>query len=313
MAGDNQPRIAVLDDYQGVALTFADWSDIQARAHVTVFREPFPDARTLTELLEPFQAVCVMRERTPLNRAILSQLPNLKLIVSTGKRNASIDMEAAAERGITVVPTGYHDSGAPEFTWALILALMRRVVPESLSVREGGWQRGVGTDVTGKTIGLVGLGNIGQRIARYAHAFDMNVIAWSPRLTSERAAEYGALLVTKEQLFEQADVVSIHLVLSSHSKGIVGGGELARMKPGAYFVNTSRGPLVDEAALIGALEQRKIAGAALDVYDREPLPPDHPFRRLENVLATPHIGYVTEQTYRVFYEDTVRVLRQWLG
>jgi phosphoglycerate dehydrogenase-like enzyme len=257
--------------------------------------------------------VCVMRERTPLNRSILSQLPNLKLIVTTGMRNASIDIKAVEEFGITLKYTGYLESGAPEMTWALIMAIARHIPKESNNFKSGGWQTTIGGDFKGKTMGILGMGRVGSKIAAYAKAFDMNVIAWSPNLTAEKAAESGAQLVSKEELFKQADFVSIHMVLSDRSRGIVGKEDLSLMKPTAYFINTSRGPLVDEIALIEILQQHKIAGAAIDVFNTEPLPVDHPFRKLDNLLATSHVGYVTENTYKLFYTDTVKAVEEWLA
>nr|WP_068889443.1 D-2-hydroxyacid dehydrogenase family protein [Pedobacter panaciterrae] len=307
------PQIAVLDDYQNVALSYGDWSNIQKTANITVFNHHMASQDEIVDALQPFQVICVMRERTPLTRAILTRLPNLKLIVSTGRRNASIDEKAAEELGISVSVTGYHSSGAPEMTWALLLAMARHVVAESISLCEGNWQKKVGVDLKGKTIGVVGLGNIGSTIARYAKAFEMEVVAWSENLTPEKANEQGARLVSKEELFKVADFVTLHLVLSSRSRNIITSSELNLMKPTAYLINTSRGPLVNEADLINVLESKKIAGAALDVYDVEPLPAAHPFRRLDNVLATPHIGYVTNDTYRLFYEDTIKRLEDWLS
>jgi len=306
-------KIAVLDDYQQVAFQFADWSNIKAKAEVKSFTDHIVDEQAVIERLLPFNVVCVMRERTPLTRNILSQLPNLKLIVSTGMRNASIDIKAVEEFGITLKYTGYLESGAPEMTWALIMAIARHIPQESNNFKSGLWQTTIGVDFEGKTIGVLGLGRVGKKIVTYAKAFDMNVIAWSPNLTAEKAAESGAQLVSKEELFKQADFVTIHMVLSDRSKGIVGKEELLLMKPSAYFINTSRGPLVDENALIEILQQRKIAGAALDVFNVEPLPVDHPFRKMDNLLATSHIGYVTENTYKLFYGDTVKALEEWLA
>jgi phosphoglycerate dehydrogenase-like enzyme len=254
-----------------------------------------------------------MRERTPLTRAILEQLPNLKLIASTAFRNASIDLAAANEHGITVSHTGYTSHGAIELTWALILAILRNVPAEFASVQRGQWQISIGGDLQGKTIGLVGLGNIGSRIAQIAHAFGMKILAWSQNLTRESAEEHGALLVSKEELFRAADIVTVHLVLSARTKGVVGAAELGLMKPTAYLVNTSRGPLVDENALINALKSRSIAGAALDVFDVEPLSATHPFRSLDRLLVTPHIGFVTSETYKIFYRDTVENVVAWLN
>jgi phosphoglycerate dehydrogenase-like enzyme len=313
MENNSMLKIAVLDDYQQAALKFADWSSITANAEVKVFYDHLFDEGAVIERLVPFTIVCVMRERTPLTRNILQALPNLKLIISTGKRNASIDTEAAAELGITIKNTNYIGSGAPELTWALLMAAARHIVKEDGNIYSGGWQTTVGADIKGKTIGIIGLGNIGSKIAVYAKAFDMNIIAWSPNLTAGKAAEAGARLVSKETLFKEADFVTVHLVLSERSKDIIGRDELLMMKPGAYFINTSRGPLVNEAALIEVLQQRKIAGAALDAFDTEPLPAGHPFRKMDNVLATPHIGYVTQETYRVFYADTVKAIQEWMA
>jgi phosphoglycerate dehydrogenase-like enzyme len=305
-------KVAILDDYQDVALRLADWSAVRRRAEITVFNDHLADPAAVVERLRPFDVVCVMRERTPLSRDILQQLPRLKLIASTGPRNAAIDMRAAAERGIVVTATGYESTPAIELSWALILASARHLAREAASVRDGGWQTRIGTNLRGKCLGVIGLGNIGKEVARIALAFGMTVIAWSQNLTSEIASAAGATLVDKDALFRQADIVTIHLILSRRTSGLVGAAELALMKPTAWLVNTSRGPIVDEAALIEALQARRIAGAALDVFEIEPLPADHPFRRLDNVLATPHIGYVTEELYRTFYGDAAASIAAWL-
>jgi phosphoglycerate dehydrogenase-like enzyme len=305
-------KIAVLDDYQNVALSMADWSVLDGRASVTVFNDHLADPDAVVARLEPFDVVCVMRERTPMTRAMILRLPRLRLIASTAPRNASIDLEAAGERGIKVVPTGYFSSPTIELTWALILASARSLVAEAASLRAGGWQHHVGDDLTGKTLGVLGLGNIGGAVAKIGTAFGMKVIAWSQNLTAERAAAAAAALVTKEDLFRQADFLTIHLVLSDRTRGLIGAKELALMKPTARLVNTSRGPIVVEADLIATLRNGKIAGAALDVFDQEPLPPDHPYRSLPNLLATPHIGYVSHDLYTRFYQDTVDNIRQWL-
>ena len=305
-------KIAVLDDYQGVALSFADWSPVQARAEVTVLREHIGATEALIERLLPFDAVCIMRERTRLSRAILERLPNLKFIGSTAPRNAAIDLDAAKARGITVCSTGYTSNGAMELTWALILAAARNLPAEFASVQRGGWQTSIGRDLQGSTIGIMGLGRIGQRIAAVARAFGMEVVAWSQNLTREAAESAGAELVDKEGLLRRADFLSLHLILSGRTTGIVGAAELALMKPTAWLVNTARGPLVDEAALLAALERRAIAGAALDVFDTEPLPLAHPLRSMPNVLLTPHVGYVTSNTYAIFFRDTVENLLAWL-
>lgn len=305
-------KIAVLDDYQGVALAYADWSAVQARAEVTVFRDHLHDDDAVVERLLPFDAVCVMRERTPLRRPVLERLPNLKFIGSNAPRNASIDLECCRDRNITVSSTGYTSHGAMELTWALIHAAMRHVPDEVASFRTGGWQVGVGGDLKGSTLGIMGLGRIGASMARVARAFEMNVIAWSQNLTAETAAEAGATLVDKETLLRQSDILTLHLVLSQRTAGIVGAAELAQMKPTAWLVNTSRGPLVEEAALVDALQRRVIAGAALDVFDVEPLAPDHPLRALPNVVATPHVGFVTARTYAIFFTDTVENVIAWM-
>ena len=305
-------KLAILDDYQGVAFSSADWSALKGRVEITRFRDHLDEEAKLVARLKPFDALLVMRERTPLPANILAKLDKLKLILSTGRRNAAIDVDAAKQRGITVCHTGYSSHGAAEHTWALILAAMRHIPAETASLKSGGWQRHVGIDLKGKTLGIVGLGNIGAKMAQVARAFDMEVIAWSQNLTPEKAEAAGARAVDKETLFREADIVTVHLILSGRSRGIVGAAELALMKPTAWLVNSSRGPLVEEHALVRALENRLIAGAALDVFDTEPLPAHHPFRRLDNVLATPHVGFVTEQTYRIFYQDSVENLLAWL-
>jgi phosphoglycerate dehydrogenase-like enzyme len=306
-------QVAILDDYQGLALQFADWSPLTEKAQITVFRDHLVNSTAVVERLKLFDVLCVMRERTPLTREILEQLPELKLIASTGSRNASIDLIAANERGITVCNTGYSPHGAIEMTWALILALLRNVPAEFASVQAGQWQTTVGGDLDGKTIGLLGLGNIGAKIAKIAQAFGMKTVAWSQNLTPEIAEKHGVTLVSKDELFRIADIVTVHLVLSPRTKGIVGAAELSLMKKTAYFINTSRGPLVDENALISTLENRAIAGAALDVYEIEPLPAAHPFRSLDRLLVTPHIGFVTEEAYKIFYRDTVENIVAWLS
>jgi phosphoglycerate dehydrogenase-like enzyme len=305
-------KVAVLDDYQNVALRLADWSGVRRHAEITVFNDHVADASAVVERLRPFDAVCVMRERTPLTREILQQLPNLKLIASTGPRNASIETQAAADLGIAVTATGYDSAPTIEFTWSLILASMRRIDREAASLRAGGWQTGLGSNLRGKSLGVVGLGNIGREVARIGLAFGMKVIAWSQNLTEEKASAAGATLVGKQTLFREADIITVHLVLSGRTRGLIGAPELALMKPTARLINSSRGPIVDQAALISALQARAIAGAAVDVFDTEPLPADHPFRTLDNMLATPHIGYVTEELYRIFYGDAAASIAAWL-
>lgn len=305
-------QVAVLDDYQNVALQMADWSAVTDRTDVTVFNDHVADPDQLIARLTPFDVVFVMRERTPLPRSIIERLPNLKMIASTGPFNASIDMAAAEDHGIHVGTTGGTVASTVELTWALILAGVRNLVAESQSVRDGGWQTSVGRELAGRTLGVLGLGRIGTRVARIGEAFGMKVVAWSQNLTPEVAAEAGAAHISKHDLFATADVLSVHMKLSERSTGLVGAAELALMKPTALLVNTSRGPIVDEAALVAALRSRTIAGAALDVFDTEPLPSGHPLRTLDNVLATPHIGYVADRPYRIFFRDAVAAISDWL-
>ena len=295
-------RVAVLDDYQDVARSIVEWPDA---LEVVSFTDHVVDPDELVGRLGGFDVVVAMRERTAFPRAVLERLPDLRLLVTTGLRNAAIDVGAARDLGMVVSGTWGLISNTVELTWALILAVARRLPDEVASVRAGGWQQAVGADLDGKTLGLLGLGNIGSRVARVGTAFGMDVVAWSANLTDERAAERGARRVEKEELFRAADVVSIHLVLSDRTRHLVGGPELARMKPTALLVNTSRGPIVDDDALIDAVDRGAIAGAGLDVVDVEPLPADPPDRRRPHVVAPPHIGYVTNDCYRIFYDQIV--------
>ena len=306
-------RIAILDDYQNVALKMADWSQVSTQADVVVFDDHLTDTAAVAERLKGFEIVCAMRERTPFDRDLIEALFDLKLLVTTGPRNASIDVGAANERGITVCHTASVPTGTPELTWALILALARHVPLESSNVREGRWQTTVGIDLAGKTLGIMGLGRLGGRVAQVATAFGMNIVGWSQNLTDDRATECGATRVSRDELLAQSDFVTIHLVLSARTRGLIGPDELNRMKSSAYLVNTSRGPIVEEGALIQAIEQGVIAGAGLDVYDTEPLPSDHPYRTLPNVVLTPHIGYVTENSYRMFFSEIVEDIEAWLA
>ncbi|WP_109479834.1 D-2-hydroxyacid dehydrogenase family protein [Paraburkholderia sp. C35] len=312
MSSSSPVRVAVLDDYQNVALDLADWSPLKNRADITVFNDHLADRSQVIERLKPFDIVCVMRERTPLTREIIESLPNLKLIASTGSANASIDLDAAAARGIEVVHTGYSSTPTIEFTWAMILAMARNISPENQSLRAGGWQQMIGTQLAGKTLGVLGLGHIGSAVGVIGRAFRMNVIAWSQNLTDERAESKGVQRVDKDTLFSTSDFLSVHLRLSERTRHLVGAAELAQMKRTASIVNTSRGPIVDTAALVAALQNGQIAGAAIDVYDTEPLEPTHPLRSMNNVLATPHIGYVSRELYQTFYGDTVRNIVEWL-
>ncbi|MFI5559923.1 D-2-hydroxyacid dehydrogenase family protein [Amycolatopsis japonica] len=296
-------KIAILDDYQEVALGFGDWDSLGAE--IEVFTKPFADPADVVGRLRDFEVVVAMRERTRFPAEVLDRLPALRLLVSTGHRNAAIDVAAARRNGVVVSSTGYIAAPAAEHTWALILAAARNVPVESRNMRDGGWQTTVGTILAGKTLGLLGLGRLGAGAARIGQAFGMETIAWSQNLTQEKADPHGVTAVSKEELFARADVLSVHLVLSGRSRGLVGAPELAAMKPTAMLVNTSRGPIVDEAALVDALRRKEIAVAALDVYDVEPLPSEHPLRTLDNVVLTPHIGYVTREAYEIFYRDAV--------
>jgi phosphoglycerate dehydrogenase-like enzyme len=306
-------RIAVLDDYQGVALEMADWSHLAAAHSITVFRDHLSDQAAVAERLRPFDIVCLMRERTPVRRALIESLPNLRLIVTTGPSNASIDVAAAKTRGIVVCGTGYAIQGTSELTWGLIIALARKIAFEDRAVRDGRWQSTVGIDLQGKTLGLMGLGRLGSRVAKVGLAFGMTVLAWSQNLTAERAAEHGATLVSKDELLRRSDVLSIHLVLGDRTRGLIGQREFGLMKQGVLLINTSRGPIVDEGALIDALKTGRIGGAGLDVFDVEPLAAGHPLRALPNTVVTPHIGYVTEAAYRTFFGDTVEAITAFLA
>jgi len=304
-------RVAILDDYQGVMRTVADWSRLGADFEVTVFEDHLADEDAVARRLAPFEVVVMNRERTPFRRALLEKLPELRLLITNGMRNLSIDLAAARERGVTVCGTRSRGVATPELAWGLILGLIRNIPAEDRGMRSGGWQTTLGRELADATLGIVGLGKIGAQMAKVAHAFGMTVIAWSPNLTDERAKAAGAERVEKEALFARADIVTVHMVLSERSRGLIGAAELARMKSSAYLVNTSRGPIIDEAALIAALEGGAIAGAALDVYDVEPLPAGHPLRTLPNTVLTPHLGYVTEENYRLSFADAVENVIAW--
>ncbi|MCK6450013.1 MAG: D-2-hydroxyacid dehydrogenase family protein [Alphaproteobacteria bacterium] len=305
-------RIAILDDYQNAALGLADWAGLKPRAEATAFNEPIVGEDALVRRLAPFDCIVAMRERTPFPRALIERLPKLKLLVTTGMRNAAIDVDAATARGIQVCGTASLAYPTAELTWGLILALLRHIPREDRGMRDGKWQTTLGRGLNGKVLGVIGLGRLGAQVARIGQAFGMRVIAWSANLTDARAAEAGATRVDKDELLAQADVVAIHLVLGDRSRGLIGEAELGRMKPGAVLINTSRGPIVDEKALVAALHERRIAGAGIDVYDEEPLPAAHPLRRLDNVVITPHLGYVIEENYRVFYGEAIEDIRSYL-
>ena len=305
-------RCAILDDYYDVALSLADWARIGDRVDVTTFTQPFASEQNAASALEDFEIVCAMRERTAFPRSLFVSLPKLKLLITSGMRNASIDMEAAKDDDVVVCGTQYGRDPTAALTMALMLELTRKVGRENARMHAGEpWQKLGGVEIEGKTLGVTGLGKLGSKVAGLAQAFGMNVIAWSPNLTAERCKEVGVGYASKEELFATADIITIHVVLSPRSRGLVGASDLARMKETAYLVNTSRGPLVDEAALLEVLQQKKIAGAGIDVFSVEPLPVDHPFRKLDNLVLTPHLGYVTEESFRSHYGQMVECIDAW--
>ncbi|MEZ4554510.1 MAG: D-2-hydroxyacid dehydrogenase family protein [Dehalococcoidia bacterium] len=298
-------RVALLDDYQDVALRLVDWSALGPESEVVALHEHIADKDALVSALAGFDVVMAMRERTAFPRDVLERLPDLRLIVTAGMGNRVIDVDAARELGKTVCGTRVHGRGTAELTWGLIISLLRNIPREHAAVLDGKWQVSLGVPLEGSVLGVIGLGNLGSAVARVANAFDMEVLAWSENLTADRATAAGATLVSKDELLRRADVVTVHQVLSRRTRGLLGAAELALMKPTAYLVNTSRGPIVDELALAEALREGRIAGAGLDVFDVEPLPADHPFRQLDNILLTPHIGYVTRDTYSLWYGDAI--------
>jgi phosphoglycerate dehydrogenase-like enzyme len=306
-------RCAIIDDYFNVALTLADWSKLGDRVDVTVFNQPFGSEQAAASALADFEIVCAMRERTPFPRALFEALPKLKLLITSGMRNASIDMEAAKSRNVVICGTQYGRDPTASLAMGLILELTRNIGRESARMHAGEpWQKHIGIEIEGKTLGVVGLGKLGAKVSGLAKAFGMNVIAWSPNLTPERCEALGVGYATREQLFSTADIISIHMVLSQRSRGLVGAADLSRMKPSAYLVNTSRGPIVDESALLEVLREKRIAGAAIDVFSVEPLPVDHPSRKLDNLVLTPHLGYVTEESFRAHYGQMLECIDAWL-
>ena len=305
-------QVGVIDDYQDAAGEFGPWAELAGRAEVTIFTDHVTDPDALAGRLAPFDVIVATRERTRFPRPVLQRLPRLRLLVSTGMGSAHIDLAAARELGVTVSGTGGRPEPPAELTWALILGLARHVAEEDAGIRAGSWGLTVGTDLAGATLGVIGLGNLGLRVARIGQAFGMRVIAWSQNLDPAAAAAAGVEAVTKEELLRSADVVTIHVRLSERTTGLIGAADLALLKPTAYLVNTSRGPIVDEAALVDALRAGRIAGAGLDVFDVEPLPADHPLRTAPRTLLTPHIGYVTAATYRVFYTGAVEAIEAFL-
>jgi len=306
-------NIAILDDYQGIAQQIVDWSQLPKGTELKVFRDHLADEDRLVERLQDFQVIMGMRERTPFPRSLLARLPNLQLLITTGRRNASFDIEAATEMGIVTCGTPGTGEGPTELTWGLIISMLRQIPQEDSESRRGKWGTTIGIGLKGKTLGMVGLGHIGSLVARVGAAFDMNIIAWSQNMTAERATECGATLVDKDTLFRESDVVSIHLQLSDRTRGLVGAHEIRLMQSTSYLVNISRGPIVDEAALVQALRQRSIAGAGLDTFDVEPLPLDHPFLKLNNTVITPHLGYVTQESYEAFYNGVIENINAFVG
>ena len=299
-------RLSILDDYQGVALDMADWAPVRARGvEIVVERQPFAGEDEAARALADSEIVAAMRERTPFPRSLIERLPKLKLLITTGMRNASFDLNAARDRDVTVCGTEGGNEDTAELAWGLILGAARRIAEDHHTMRQGGWQTRIGHRIAGKTLGVVGLGRLGSAVARVGLAFRMTVIARSQNLTAERAAQVGVERVAKDELLRRADILSVHVVLSARSRGLIGRDDIARMKPGAILVNTSRGPIVDSAAVIEALKEGRLGYAAFDVYDREPLPADHPLRQAPNVLLTPHIGYVTQENYRSAYPQIV--------
>ncbi len=308
------PRIAILDDYANAALDLADWKSLPAGFETVVFNDNLVEHDALVARLADFEVVCAMRERTPFPAAVFERLPKLKLFITSGMRNKSVDFAAAIKRGVVCCGTATSGTSTTEHTWALILATARHVPHDVQVMKQGGWQTRMGFDLAGKTLGCVGLGRLGSAVAKIgASAFGMKVIAWSENLTAERCAEVGAELVSKDELFARSDVVTIHLLLSDRTTGLIGAKDLAGMKPSAILVNTSRGPIVDETALLETLKAGRIRGAAIDVFSKEPLPADDPIRKLDNVVLTPHIGYSSEDTYRLFYGQMVEDIAAWAG
>jgi phosphoglycerate dehydrogenase-like enzyme len=305
-------RCAILDDYLNISLKLADWSKIEDRVDVTVFNQPFASPEAAVSALKDFEIILAMRERTPFPRAMFEQLPKLKLLITSGMRNAAIDMAAAKDKGVVVCGTNWPRDPTAALTMGMILELTRNIGRENARMHAGEYlQKHVGIEIDGKTLGVVGLGKLGAKVSTIAKTFGMNVIAWSPNLTAERCKEVGVTYATKEELFSTADIITIHMVLSDRSRGLVGAAELNRMKPTSFLVNSARGPIVDEMALLETLKARKIAGAAVDVFSVEPLPVDHPFRKLDNLVLTPHLGYVTQETFIAHYTQMVEGIDGW--
>jgi phosphoglycerate dehydrogenase-like enzyme len=306
-------RLAILDDYEGVALELADWESLGPDIHIDVYRDNIKDENILADRLRPYQILVIMRERTPFPRSLIERLDKLKLLVTTGARNLAIDLSACREKGIVVCGTDSSKTAAAELAWALILAALRRIPQHDRAVREGRWVDAIGSGLAGKALGVLGLGKLGAQVARVGLAFGMEVIAWSQNLTPQRAAEVGVVRVEKNEFFATADIISIHVILSERTRGLVGAHEIGLMKPQAHLINTSRGPVIEEKALIEALREKRIAGAGLDVFEMEPLPTDHPFLTLDNVVLTPHIGYVTREGFRTYFTEACADVSAWLS
>lgn len=306
-------RIVLLDDYQGCAFELADWSAIRAAHECVAFRDHIADEAELVRRLGAVDVLCIMRERTAVTRSLIDKLPSLKMICTTGHIHAALDAKAAADRGIVITTTASSRFATAELTFGLVLALARQIVAHHNSVQSGGWQVGLGQDVRGKTLGVIGLGNLGAQVAGFGKAFGMNIAGWSQNLTDEAAAKAGARKVSKEELFTTSDFISVHYKLSPRSQGIVGAADIAQMKPTAFLINTSRGPLIDEAAMIAAIREGRIAGAGLDVFDDEPLPAGHFFRNSPKVIVTPHVGYVSRENYVTYYTEMVENIGGWLA
>jgi len=309
----NKPQLAILDDYQNVARGLLTAEGMGDDVELRVFNDHLDDEKALVERLQACEMICLMRERTPFRRSLFKALPNLRLLVTSGMRNASVDLDAARERGVMVCGTPSVGAPTAELTWGLIIGLLRHIPEEDRATRAGGWQLSVGAALNGKTLGVVGLGKLGGRVARVGLAFDMEVIAWSQNLTRERCEAVGVSLVTKDELLTRSDVISIHLVLSDRTRRLFGAGELAMMKPTAVLVNTSRGPIVDESALVDVLQRQAIGGAGLDVFDQEPLPLGHPLLSCDNTVITPHLGYVEQDNYQVYFRGYVAAIRGYLA
>jgi phosphoglycerate dehydrogenase-like enzyme len=305
-------EIAILDDYQNKSLDFGNWESLPESVHTTVFNNGETNEKLLIERLRPFEILVTMRERTWLPGSVLENLPNLRLIAATGARQANIDIKTATDMGIIICSTGSPGHSTSELTWGLILAATRNIGLEDRLIRKGNWQTTIGVGLEGKTLGLVGLGRVGKDVASIAAAFRMNLLVWSPNMTQERAQVYNGKSVTKAELFSQSDIVTIHIPLNENSRGIISKNELSIMKPSSYLINTSRGPIVNEKDLIFALEHNMIAGAGLDVFDTEPLPKDHALMQLSNVVLSPHLGYVTQENYELFYGESVQNIMAYL-